>query len=203
MAPRVVLAPMASPATLTPVVGPVEVADILKLAGNPAAITPGSAPAVIGDACDLTGPVQSALQANPDVRLRLPMIPADQRSVANAIMVWNAGWLHTDDAIAKNAYAAIRDTVAGAVMAASDECRSQIQRGPRLVLVPGDALPGDALPGDRGETTVLALGSGQWTWQQVADTAVTPPAHPMAGAARFSAANPPIFTPASLKTGEE
>ena len=198
-APHVLIAPASIPATLAPIAGPMAVADILKLAGSPVAVTPASTSAgPIGGACDLTGPVQSALQANPDVRARLPMIPGDQRSVANAIMVWNAGWLHSDDAAAKNAYAAIRDAVAGAVMAAPDECRSQIQSGPRLLF-----LSGAILPGDRGRTTVLALGSGQWTWQQVADTAFTLADRPMTGSARFAAANIPIIPPASLKTGEE
>lgn len=199
MARRAVIAPASIPATLVPFIGPIAVAEILELAGSPLAVTSASAAAEpIGGACDLTDPVQSALQANPDVRARLPMIPADQRSVANAIMVWNAGWLHSDDAAAKNAYAAIRDVVAGAVMAASDACRSQIQSGPRLVF-----LHGVILPGDRGQTTVLALGSGQWTWQQVADTAFTPADRPMTGSARFTAANTPLAPPASLKTGEE
>jgi len=192
--PRIVMPPAPMAVELAPVAGPMTVADILELAGSPLAVTPVSATAVpLGGACDLTAPVQSALQANPDVRARLPMIPADQRSVANAIMVWNAGWLHADDGVAKAAYAAIRETVASVVLAAPDACRSQVQSGPRLIL----------LPGDHGQTTVLALGSGQWTWQQVADTAVPRPAYAMARAARFSAANPQKINPASLKTGEE
>jgi hypothetical protein len=193
-APRVVIESASIPAAMTPVVGPMAVADILKQAGSPGTATPVSASALpTGSACDLTDPVQSALQANADVRARLPMIPLNQRSVANAVMVWNAGWLHTDDPLAKDAYVAIRDAVAGAVMAASDACRSQVQIGPRLVI----------LPGDHGPATVIALGSGQWTWQQVADTAVTPGVHPLSGATRFTAANIPIIPRASLKTGED
>jgi hypothetical protein len=197
MGPRIVLAPAPIAAELAPVIGPMTVADILELAGSPVAVTPVSVAAVpLGGVCDLTAPVQSALQASPDVRARLPMIPADQRSVANAIMLWNAGWLHADDGVAKAAYAAIRDTVASVVLAAPDACRSQVQSGPRLIL----------LPGEGGQTTVLALGSGQWTWQQVADTAGPLAVQPLAVQpvpARFSAANPQIINPASLKTGEE
>ncbi len=198
-APRALFARAPSPVAAAPVAGPMVLADILKLAGMPADIAPVSAPTgPIGGACDLTNPVQTVLQADPDVRAQLPTIPADQRTAANAIVVWNAGWLHADDAAAKSAYAAIRTAVAGAVLAAPDACRAQVQSGPRLVF----------LTDSHNRTTVLALGSGQWTWQQVADTASVSGALPAfafhaPGAPQFTAANIAFVPHASLKTGED
>ncbi len=113
-----------------------------------------------GGACDLTGPVQAALRTNDGVMRSLPHIPHNQRSVANAIMVWNARWVTPEPDPAPVAFEAIRDVVAGTVAAASEACRLQPQSGPRLIMLPGTT-----------ETIVLALGSGTWRWQDVLDTA--------------------------------
>lgn len=111
-------------------------------------------------ACDLTEPVQAALRQSEAVAASLPQIPQARRSVANAIMVWNAQWVALHETLDPAAMAAIRDTVAGTVAAASPECRLQPQSGPRLILLPGATV-----------TTVLALGSGVWRWQDLLDTA--------------------------------
>lgn len=113
-----------------------------------------------GGGCDLTAPVEAALQADTNVAETLPLIARDRRSVANALAVWNQLWITADAKFPEPALEAIRETVRLTVVAASDACRSQTQSGPRLIYFIGQ---------DR--TTVLALGSGEWTWQQVADSA--------------------------------
>lgn len=116
--------------------------------------------ATMGGACDLTGPVQAALQSSELVAASVPQIPRDQRSVANAIMIWNAAWISPDARFDPAAFDAIRNVVAETVAAASEECRLQPQGGPRLIMLPGAT-----------ENTVLALGSGTWRWQDLLDTA--------------------------------
>ncbi len=116
--------------------------------------------ATMGGACDLTGPVQAALQSSELVAASVPQIPRDQRSVANAIMVWNAGWIAPDTQLEPAAFDAIRHVIAETVAAASAECRLQPQGGPRLIMLTGAT-----------ENTVLALGSGTWRWQDLLDTA--------------------------------
>lgn len=118
-------------------------------------------PVTIGGGCDLTQPVQDALRQNVAVRRQLPAIPADRRSVANAIVMWNVNWIDAEaaPAPAQAAFATIRQTITQVVTASSADCRNQLQRGPRLLYLPGTA----------GKTMVLALGSGQWTWQQLVD----------------------------------
>ncbi len=113
-----------------------------------------------GGACDLTAPVQAALQSSEAVLASLPLIPPDKRSVANAIMVWKVAWLVDDQRLDATAVAAIQSVVAETVAAATPECRLQPQAGPRLLLLSGT-----------GDTVVLAVGSGQWRWQDVLDTA--------------------------------
>lgn len=112
-----------------------------------------------GGACDLTGPVQAALRLDPEVQRLLPSIPPSRRSVAMAISLWNRAWVVPDAGLDAIVLDAIRLAVATTVDAASAACRSQVQAGPRLVYLPGTI------------DTVLVLGSGQWSWQDVADTA--------------------------------
>jgi hypothetical protein len=113
-----------------------------------------------GGACDLTAPVQAALQSSDAVRASLPLIPPDKRSVANAIMVWKLAWLAEDQQLGGAAITAIRDVIAETIAAATPECRLQPQAGPRLLLLAGT-----------GDTVVLAVGSGEWRWQDLLDTA--------------------------------
>lgn len=116
--------------------------------------------AATGGACDLTGPVQAALQSSDAVWTSLPRIARRERSVANAIMVWNVDWSVADAKLDATAMAAIRDVVAGTIAAASPACRLQPQGGPRLIVLAGAR-----------ENTVLAMGSGMWRWQDLLDTA--------------------------------
>lgn len=110
-------------------------------------------------ACDLTPPIQAALRISPEVHRDLPTIPARRRSVASTIALWNQIWVVADEDLSQRALDSIRTTVTTTIAAASNSCRLQSQRGPRLIYLPGET------------DTVLALGSGEWTWQQVADSA--------------------------------
>ncbi len=136
--------------------------DIPGLPVQPANAVRASA---AGVTCDLTDPVQAALRNDPRVLAQLPGIPVDRRSVANAVALWNQDWVRIDDTRAQAAITPVRETVLRVVEAATDDCRNQIQAGPRLIY----------LSDGNGQTTIFALGSGQWTWQQVARTGRIPP----------------------------
>ena len=101
-----------------------------------------------GKACGILAAVQSVVQSDLAVRAAIDRIPQQQRSVANAIMLWDRNWLGADGPI----QAAIRQTVA----AAAPICRDEAVIGPRLLIVPGP-----------GGVTVLALGSGAWRWSEL------------------------------------
>ena len=152
---------LVKPTPPQPVIVPPPVVELPTPNDTVVAMLEQAADVATGGACDLTAPVQAALQSNEDVRASLPRIPRDQRSVANAIMVWKAAWLAEDQKLDATAVAMIRDVVAGTVAVASPECRLQPQAGPRLLMLSG--------PGD---TVVLAVGSGVWRWQDLLDTAV-------------------------------
>jgi len=112
-----------------------------------------------GGACDLTAPIQAALRMSPEVQRDLPRIPSSRRSVASAIALWNKTWVVPSDALDGPALTSVRQIIAATIAAASEACRGQLQAGPRLIFLPGEP------------DTVLAVGSGEWFWQQVADTA--------------------------------
>jgi hypothetical protein len=152
------------PAPLTPPPPLINVADADLAPSVPEAAlfavsAPREMPASLAGSCDLTQPVQDALRHSEQIGRQLPTIPANDRSVANAIVLWNAGWITTTSAPTQVALATIRQTITQAIAAASPECRNQLQAGPRLLY----------LPVNMGETLVLALGSGRWTWQQLVD----------------------------------
>lgn len=140
-----------------------------------------------GGACDLTAPVQEALRTSLPVQAALPTLPRPSRSVANAVMIWDADWVIFTDETGVSVRDTIRDAIAGTIAIASEECRLQPQGGPRLLILPlGDT-----------QTIVLALGSGQWRWQDLLDTArpdgwvmADQEPAPSLSAARASAARP-------------
>jgi hypothetical protein len=125
--------------------------------------------------CDLTAPVQAALQSSTAIQQQLPAIPVERRSVANAIAIWNQEWVQPDAQLKVEVIDTLRSAITTTIEAASQACRMQPQGGPRLIYLHNSAKTGN-------ETTILALGSGAWTWQQVADTAkadaAVPPAQP-------------------------
>lgn len=119
-----------------------------------------SAAQAAAGACDLTAPVQAALLASPAVQATLPQLPSPMRSVANTRMIWDADWVRFADMPDDGPRDTIRDAIAGVVASASDACRLQPQRGPRLLILPREK-----------DTVILALGSGDWRWQALLDTA--------------------------------
>ena len=124
---------------------------------------PGDTPfQLVSSGCDLTDTVQSALRSDAAVRDAMAALPVDARSVANAVMLWQAYWIDGDTPAAREALAHIRDVIVATVMGASDECRTQLQAGPRLIAVAG---PPDI---------TFALGSGNWRWGDLVAPAGSP-----------------------------
>ena len=116
---------------------------------------------VAGGGCSLTPFVQTALRANPDVLSSLPAVPEQRRSVANVLSVWKDDWIAADATFPVNTLDAIRQTVRETIAMAPPECGAARQTGPRLVYLPSAGR----------ETVVLAFGSGDWSWNDVAASA--------------------------------
>ena len=111
-----------------------------------------AASGVKGQTCQLTVWLQQALQADPQVQAALLKIPRPARSVSNALMLWDGDWTDASPNAAAG-IAAIRAAVLAGLSSAPESCRAQLVRGPELMTLTTGA-----------ETTVIALGSGEWRW---------------------------------------
>lgn len=119
---------------------------------DPVAVSVTAASAAAGHACDVGAWLQSALQADPSVRLALTTIPPSSRSVANAIMLWDSHWT-PQPMPAVAGVSALRSAMMVGVRSAPVECQSQLVRGPELIAL-----------ADAHGTILLAVGSGEWRW---------------------------------------
>ncbi len=108
-----------------------------------------------GERCAVGEWLAMALQNDPSIQAALDGVPLSARSVANAVMLWNGEWA-TPPASAVRGMTSIRALVVAGVSAAPAACQVQPISGPVLITV-----------GDTADTTVLAIGSGLWRWQDL------------------------------------
>jgi hypothetical protein len=126
--------------------------------------------AASGRACQLGGWLQAALRADPTVQSALAAIPRADRSVANAIMLWNLRWVRQPPSALAGA-SVLRSALMVGVRAAPPECQTQLVRGPELLVMT-----------DASGTTLIAIGSGEWRW---ADLLAQDPEEAQAASANF------------------
>lgn len=105
--------------------------------------------------CNLTAMLASAFTQSPAVRQGLEELPASDRSVANAVNLWDGQW--PEDSVA-GGKALLRSLLVKAITSARPDCLTQPNRGPVLFLVP-----------ESQTMAVLAVGSGDWTWGDLLD----------------------------------
>lgn len=110
-----------------------------------------------GTGCDLSGAVQQRLRSDSSASAALGRIPRASRSVADAIILWDGRWIDGAAVGGSAALDPVRAAVAAAVRSAPASCRNATVVGPRLIIIAGSA-----------GNQILAFGSGQWTWAQVA-----------------------------------
>lgn len=123
------------------------------LTAEDAAVLAAFSPPSLGDPtspCNLTQSMASVFAQSPEVQYGLAALPVANRSVANAVMLWDGEWASDTQSGGK---ALLRGLLLKALSSARPECLNGLNRGPVLFLVP-----------DRGTTVVLAIGSGEWRW---------------------------------------
>jgi len=119
----------------------------------PASVAAPPAAAAAGSACSPVGALEAAVQANTQIMAEFSRVPRSAKPVADTLMVWNGRWLPIAAPGFVSTSDALRRTITGIVRALAPDCLAQPLRGPRLLLV-----------SDQAGTTVVALGSGSWTW---------------------------------------
>ena len=112
--------------------------------------------------CDLTQSLAAALVQSPAVLQGLNELPESERSVANAVMLWDGQWPDESQAGGK---ALLRALLVKAVSGARADCLIAENRGPVLFFVP-----------ENNRTVVLAVGSGVWRWGDLLETTPLQPA---------------------------
>jgi hypothetical protein len=117
-----------------------------------------------GEVCSPLDVVTSQLASDPVVPLAIDRVLPSDRSVSEAIVMWNAEWSAasaTDEA----PLAEVRSRVLTILASLPPECLTTPVIGPRLIAIP-----------ENGYTTFLAFGSGEWSWQQLVEPADEIPA---------------------------
>ena len=140
-----------------------EIPDPLANVAEFVAAAAAAQPGVPGQACPLAQWIQDALRAEPGVMAGLAVIPRQSRSVANAIMLWDGRWVPARQPAAEAGLAPIRAAIVAGVEAAPAHCRQQRLNGPLLITLVGER-----------DTTLLAVGSGEWTWGDIRAPAPVP-----------------------------
>lgn len=146
---------------------PSEVPDVPKPPSPPSPTIPESADAGTGGSCSTLSAVSAAINADPDAVIRIRSAPAQLRSVAGAIVIWNAGWpdgvRSPEDPLQR-----IRTVIEDTLHQVDQACLDEVVTGPRLIAVPN------------GDYTIYAvLGSGTWSWaQMLLPDGVVPPTLP-------------------------
>ncbi len=119
------------------------------------AIAPPAATAAMAGDCAPEAALEAALSTDFNVQSALVNVPASNRSVADAVIIWNATWAEL--ARSRDApLAHVREVVTDTLRGLSGDCLATPVTGPRLLLI---IVP-------RG-TMVLAFGSGTWRWGDI------------------------------------
>ena len=113
-----------------------------------------TATAASGQTCKLGEWLQGALQQDEQIGLALARIPRPSRSVANALMLWDGSWVEAPGAGA--GLLVIRGAILSGVQSAPQPCRTELMTGPVLITL-----------NDPSGATLLAIGSGQWRWDDL------------------------------------
>ncbi len=111
--------------------------------------------------CTTLDGVVQALLANPSAVSSVLNAPPETRSIAEAIVIWNAGW--SEAATTMDApLAPVRESVRQTLAEVDEACLDEQLAGPRLVPIPAGS-----------GTMFLVFGSGRWSWRQLL---IDPPA---------------------------
>ena len=110
-----------------------------------------------GGGCAIEASLDEGLKGDAVVRASLAQVQYDQRSVSNAIQLWDGAWIPVPAADGTDTLATVQQAVVAAIDAAPARCRNQLVQGPRFFLVEGE----------NDLVTVLVMGSGEWRWRDL------------------------------------
>ena len=107
--------------------------------------------------CATLDVVSKAIVADPSAVAAVVHAPPETRSIAEAIVMWNAGWSNAASTV-DSPLGPARAIVELSLNSVEDGCLDEQIAGPRLIPVP---VP------DGQSTMFLVFGSGTWTWREL------------------------------------
>jgi hypothetical protein len=162
---------------------PIVIARLPIPALNAAPSAPGSSAsegsgATVAGGCRLAEAVGAAILNDVAAMAELEALPAQARTQADAVMLWDGRWQHlaigvppasaSPSNVSNLASSRLRYVVEQELRKAQTECRNAIVNGPQFIALPGVV-----------RTTIIVIGSGQWRWEDLlrADEANQPLIH--------------------------
>ena len=142
---------------------PSKLAERTQPVAQPAAASDPNSTALAAPSggCATLKVVMTALVSDPAAVTAVINAPPEARSIAEAVVIWNAGW--SDAARSLDApLGPVRTVVEQSLFTVADACLDEQVAGPRLMPVPDN----------HGGTMFVVIGSGNWTWREL----VTDPA---------------------------
>ncbi len=122
-----------------------------------------------GAACDTLSAVKDAINNDPVAVQAIQDAPPQYRSIAGAIVLWNADW-SAGAQQANEPLAAVRTAIGAGIASVDPACLEEAVAGPRLIPISfGD------------HSMYVVIGSGSWKWQQLLGTpeVASPPTYPV------------------------
>lgn len=125
--------------------------------------TPSAATTGTAESCPTLDAVSQGILADQAAVAAVASAPSDTRSIADAIVIWNAGWSASTDVMADPSapLAAVRSAVLTSLGTVDPGCLDQQIEGPRFIAI---------RVGER--TRLLVFGSGAWTWSQLTSESI-------------------------------
>lgn len=134
--------------------------EIRKLTAEAQAMEPDStALAAPSGQCATLDVVSKAIVADPSAVMAVIQSPPETRSIAEAVVMWNAGWSNAAST-PQSPLSPARTVVEQTLGLVENGCLDEPIVGPRLVQI---AVP------DGQRTMFLVFGSGHWTWRQLVE----------------------------------
>lgn len=106
--------------------------------------------------CAMSIAIAQAIEATPAAIAALQALPPEVRSSADAVMIWNTGWLRSPTADGSDGLLPVRQVFEQVFAASAPQCTEAQVTGPQFIPV---------TVGDR--TVMLVVGSGSWAWKNL------------------------------------
>lgn len=156
--PQIVPAPKPVPVEIVMPPPIVKLAREIEVAPAQPVFDPAAAGAAgFGSTCEISETLGLAFEQNPILRQILATWTPDARSVSGAVMLWDGKWVVPSTSIKPETLDFIQRAVVEGISSAPAECLKAEIIGPKFIFVRNDPA----------ETTIIVLGSGTWTWEQI------------------------------------